>query len=130
MSFNSMPIEKLKGLPKPFNKRVDTNKPLNEQVEIGMGCSFGAGSDSYPATIVAIENNGKTIYVTNDSHTPKEGFDYYSNQVYDYSTNWDAPRTCYTLRKNNRYIRKGAKMKDYWCGIGIGIRRHYHDPHF
>lgn len=130
INYNSMTYEEANGLPRPFNKNIDYDKPLNEQVEIGMGCSFGAGSDSYPATIVKIENNGKTIYVTEDSATPKDGYEYYSNQTYDYQTNWDGEQICYTLRKNNRYVVKGQPMKHYWCGIGVCGRRKYHDPHF
>ncbi len=117
--------------PKPFEKEIDPNKPINEQVEIGLGCTGGAGSDRYPYTIVKIENNGKTIWVTSDRHTPAEGYDYYANQVHEFETNWNTDHAeCYTLRKNGRYIAKGRALKEYWCSVGIGYRRYYQDPHF
>jgi len=97
---------------------------------VGKGCSYGAGSDSYPATIVEVSKDGKTIWVTDDSHKPTEDYDYYSNQSHTFKSNMDGARTCYTLRKNGRWINKGVKMNYYWCGISIGIRRYYQDPSF
>ena len=98
--------------------------------EVGMGASYGAGSDSYPATIVEVSPDKKTIWVTSDSSTPTKDSDFYNGQSYTYETNWDAERTCYTLRKNGSWIRKGQPMKAYWCSIGIGVRRKHIDPHF
>jgi hypothetical protein len=98
--------------------------------EIGMGATGGAGSDCYPYTIVEISPNGKTIWVTSDSHKATKDCEYYGNQSYTYTSNMDGERECYTLRKNGRWIRKGAGLKEYWCGISIGHRRYYRDPHF
>jgi len=116
---------------KAFTKEIDITKPLNEQVEVGLGCTGGAGSDCYPYTIVKISNNGKTIWITSDKATITEDYDYYSNQKHTFETNWNTENAeCYTLRKNNRYISKGSPMNHYWCGVAIGYRRKYSDPSF
>lgn len=114
-----------------INKRYESIKEyILTRPEVGKGCTYGAGSDCYPATIVEVSPNGKTIWVTNDTSKPTKNYNYYGNQEHTFETNWDAPRTCYTLRKNGRWIQKGAGLNEYWCGIGIGGRRYYQDPHF
>tara|TARA_R110000787_G_scaffold11722_12_gene38526 strand:- start:8898 stop:9392 length:495 start_codon:yes stop_codon:yes gene_type:complete len=112
------------------NRLYSIKTAILRRPEVGKGCTYGAGSDSYPATIVEVSKNGKTIWVTSDSHTPTEDCEYYGNQSYTYKSNIDGERTCYTLRKNGSWIRKGSPINAYWCGIGIGSRRYYQDPSF
>lgn len=116
---------------KPFNKEINENIPINEQVEIGLGCSYGGNGDSYPLTIVRVSTNGKTIWVTEDDHHIAEGYDYYTNQVYTYETNWDKTNAeCYTLRKNGRYVKKGCPMGSTWLTLSVGHRAYRQNPHF
>lgn len=97
---------------------------------VGMGASYGAGSDSYPATIVEVSSNGKTIWVTEDLYKPTKDFDFYSNQSYTYKSNMGGARRCYTLRKNGLFILEGASLNSHWMSLSIGIRRYYQDPSF
>jgi len=115
---------------KPFAKEINENIPINEQVEVGLGCTRHINGDAYPNTIVRVEKNGRTIWVTGDISTPADGFDYYSNQVYTYETNWDETNAmCYTLRKDGKYYAKGGGMK-YYLRLAIGYRMKKQDPHF
>ena len=107
--------------------------------EIGMGCTYGAGSDQYPATIINVESyrkipNGK-ITIQDDILIvipPEDGktYQYGDNIPYKYESNIHGATTIYTLRKNNRYIKQGRAIKDWWCSLSIGYRRYYQDPHF
>tara|TARA_B100000963_G_C22635177_1_gene677210 strand:- start:158 stop:532 length:375 start_codon:yes stop_codon:yes gene_type:complete len=115
---------------KPFEKEINENIPINEQVEVGLGCTRHINGDAYSYTIVRVEKNGRTIWVTRDMNTPAEGYDYYTNQVYTHETNWDESNAeCYTLRKDGKYYAKGGGMK-YYLRLAIGYRMHKQDPHF
>ncbi len=98
--------------------------------EEGMGATSGAGADCYPHTVVEVAQDLSYIKVTPDYHKPAKGFEYYGNQVYNYSREWNAPATKYTLRKNGYYITDGAPMKATYLGIWLGTRRYYQDPSF
>lgn len=95
---------------------------------VGMGCTTGFGSDCYPHTIVAVAEDLSYICTTADSHETTEKHDYYGNQDYTYTTNWNASRTLWTLRKDGAYHRDGAGMR--LSGIAVGHRRYYQDPSF
>ena len=64
-----------------------------------------------------------------DDHKPALGFDYYSNQVYEYTPRPNGSRELYRLRKNGRYVRDGEPMRG-GTSITIGYRRYYQDPSF
>lgn len=103
----------------------------NEQPkpEVGMGATQGVGSDAYPYTIIEVSPNGKTIKVQSDKHTPAEGYDYYSNQVYNYHQNPNGEIITYTLRKNGRYHAQGEPIRG-GRALVVGRRCYKHDPHF
>ncbi|MFT7614324.1 MAG: hypothetical protein ACI9J3_003306 [Parvicellaceae bacterium] len=105
------------------------NKEITTPV-VGMGASYGAGADSYPATIVEVSPNGKTLFITDDSYRATKDSDHYTNQAYVYTSNMDAPKKCYTLRKNGRWIPKGVPISAGYTALSIGHRRYYQDPHF
>jgi hypothetical protein len=99
---------------------------------VGMGASSGFGSDSYPYTVVGVSGCGKKVWVTEDSHEPAEGFNYFSNQVYTYESNMTKNMNeaqCFTLRSNGDWVVDGSGIK-YGRKLYLGHRRYYQDPHF
>ena len=109
-----------------------TNSQTLEKVivpEVGMGACGGFGSDCYPYTIVSVSKDGKKIEVTSDDHKPAPGCDYFTNQVYTYTSNMNGQRTLYRLRKNGRWVKDGEPMRG-GASITIGYRRYYQDPSF
>ncbi len=100
--------------------------------EIGMGASFGAGSDSYPATIVEISKSGKMLWIQQDEVivTGEWAQGEYEAKTYSTMPNTEAARICYTLRKNGRWIMKGQPITAWYCALSIGQRRYRQDPHF
>jgi len=98
------------------------NQPNNFE-----GGAVRVGSDCYPYSIIARTNT--RIEARKDNYKPATGFDYYSNQVYDYEFNPLSGVEVFTLRKNGRWVKKGSDM---WHGISIvpGSRRCYQDPSF
>ena len=67
--------------------------------EVGMGATGGFGSDCYPFTVVWVSADKKKIEVTHDTHTPAPGCDYYTNQIFNYTSNMNGHRERYRLRK-------------------------------
>jgi hypothetical protein len=115
-----------------FEKNI--NLLLNNEYSImpvvGMGCTTGAGSDCYPHSIVEVAQDLSYIVTTSDSKEATEKNDYYSNQDFTYTTNWNGVRTLWTLRKDGRYYRDGAGMGRSYNSIAVGHRRYYQDPSF
>lgn len=98
--------------------------------EVGMGVTTGYGSDCYPHTIIEVAPDLSYIIIQSDNHECAKGFEYYGNQVYNYSRNENASKSKYTLRKNGCYMEEGASIKAYYFGAHIGHRRYYQDPSF
>jgi hypothetical protein len=100
--------------------------------EVGMGASYGAGSDSYPATIVEISKSGKMLWIQQDEVivTGEWAQGEYEARTYSTMPNTEATRICYTLRKNGRWIMKGQPITAWYCALSIGARRYRQDPHF
>lgn len=96
---------------------------------LGMGATIGIGSDCYPATVIEVSANGKTIKVQRDNYTPSAGYDYFGNQVHTFSMNPDGITEVWTLRNHGRYVRKGDKKGNGFY-ISFGARRAYSDPSF
>jgi len=109
-----------------------TNSPATVTPEVGMGCSYGAGSDSYPATIHYVSPSGREVGVSQDEILVggewKEGE--YEAESYVCLPQPEAPQTIYTLRKNGTWVVKGQPMSAYWCRLYIGRRTYRQDPHF
>ena len=88
-------------------------------------------SDRNPATIV--KRTAKTITVQDDNVTNMsgEGHDAYAagkGQVTVYTRDYDAPLRVYTLRRNGRWIQRGASLRG--PSLTIGRRDFYRDPSF
>ena len=98
--------------------------------EVGMGVTEAVGSDSYPYTVIEVVSN-REIVVQADSYKPDldNKYDYYANQIYNYYPNPEGAKYTLTLRKNNRWKRKGDSMSatSRWY---MDYRRHYSDPSF
>jgi len=97
--------------------------------ELGMGATWGAGSDCYPATVVFVSTNKKLIRVRDDNYKRTDKNGQSENKTYEYSPNPNGRVRTYTLRKNGRWIEQGSGMKS-GASIGLGHRRAYWDPHF
>lgn len=97
--------------------------------EVGMGATYGIGSDSYAYTIVEVSENKRTVKVQADEAKAQEGSDYYGDQKYDYTPNPKARIRTFTLRKSGRYYEKGCEM-GRGGSLTIGFRRTYRDPSF
>ena len=95
----------------------------------GMGATVSIGSDCYPYTIVEVSPDYKTIKIQADTATPAEGYEYFGNQVFNFTPNPEAPIEVWTLRNHGRYARKGTKKGSGFC-LSIGSRRKYSDPSF
>lgn len=100
--------------------------------EVGMGASYGAGSDSYPATIVSVSKSGKSLEIVEDSVlvTGEWNEGEYSPETFVTMADPEAPRRTYTLRKNGRWILKGQPITAYYMALSIGRRSYRQDPHF
>lgn len=96
--------------------------------EIGMGATYSAGSDRYPATI--IEVNGKTLRAQSDTHVLLSGSDITGDAVYAYHRNPNGRVTEYTLRKNGYWIPRGCRLTATYAALSIGGRSYYQDPSF
>ena len=95
----------------------------------GDGATIGIGSDCYPATVIEVSPNGKTVTVQYDFATPIKNFDFYGNQVYSFECNRNGAIEVWTLRNHGRYARKGLK-KGSGFYISFNGRRKYTDPSF
>jgi hypothetical protein len=96
--------------------------------EVGMGASICVGSDSYAATIIEVSTDKKKVVIQEDKATRAEGFDYFSNQVYDYEPNEFGAKYSYSLRKNGYWHQVGQGTKGSF--LSIGNKREYQDPSF
>ena len=98
-------------------------------LEKGMGATVGIGSDRYPYTIIEVSPDCKTIKIQRDHYTPAEGYNYFGNQVYEYTRDPEAPIEVWTLRNHGRYVRKGDKKNSSFY-LTIGKKQAYSDPSF
>jgi len=96
--------------------------------EVGMGVTYGYGSDRYPATIIEISKNGKQITIQDDTAVPGENFDYYGNQNYSITQNPNGSTRTYTFRKRGIWVQKGSARAIGF--LTIGSRDKYSDPSF
>jgi hypothetical protein len=108
---------------------MTTNETTKIQPVAGMGCSYGAGSDSYPGTITRVSESGKTLWMRHDEVLVLSGSFQTGDCVYTTIERDDTPELKYSLRKSGRWVPVGCD--DVWyMALGIGTRRYYQDPHF
>lgn len=93
--------------------------------EVGMGATIHVGSDSYPATIIQVTQNGKRVILQEDDATRVDSNGMSESQDYTYQTNPQGTIHIATLRKDGRYRLTGEKTP-----VSIGFRRKYYDYSF
>lgn len=96
------------------------------EIYVGMPCTFGVGSDSYPAFVTRISDTGKSVWIKRANYEPdkENGYDYFSNQVHIITPNDGAMEERVTKNKWNQWRLVGA------YGVYFGTARAYQDPHF
>lgn len=92
-----------------------------------MGATLCGWSDRHAATIVEVRNE-KTIVVQRDNAKVVKGSIHDGSAEYEFSSNTEAGKMIYTLRKNGRWVLKGDSLNG--SGVGVGFRCEYYDPHF
>lgn len=102
---------------------------ITTNIKVGDGASTGYNGDSYPYTVVKVFSPRK-IAVTRDSYKVIEKNACYKEGALEceFTTNWDAPQTILTKRKNGRWIPVGESLSGW--GFYIGERIYSRNPHF
>ena len=90
-----------------------------------MGATIQVGSDSYPATIIQVTQNGKRIVLQDDLATRIDNNGLSESQEYTYEADPKGSIQIATLRKDGRYRLTGGKTP-----VSVGFRRKYYDPSF
>ena len=94
-------------------------------IVIGMGATISCGSDSYPATLIQITQNGKRIVLQEDKATRTDKNGMSECQTYDYTEDSNGRIFIATLRKDGRYRITGTTQ-----AVFVGKRRCYYDYSF
>jgi hypothetical protein len=92
--------------------------------QVGMGVTYGVGSDRYAGTITRVTASGKTFWWKMDDYKLIEGNGMSEQQVYEYSPRENAQE------RVARALRNGKGFQSNGCRIGVGFRRTYLDPSF
>ncbi len=115
-----------------LQSRMVKNAP---EPEVGMGVTFLHWTDRSPGTVVAWDPKTGILEVTGDSYkrVDKNGFS--ESQGYEYTTNWDAPRSFYKRLpdgrwQNRHYNEETKRWRKGTQGIYVGKREKYHDFSF
>lgn len=96
---------------------------------VGQGATVSIGSDCYPATVIEVSKNLRTVTIQMDTYTPAPGYEYFGNQVHEFFPNPDGAIEIWTLRNHGRYAKKGSKKGSGFC-LSLNGRRAYSDPSF
>lgn len=96
---------------------------------VGDGVTVSIGSDCYPATIIAVSKNLRTVTIQMDNYKPAQGYEYFGNQVYEFTPNPNGVIEVWTFRNHGRYAKKGSKKGSGFC-LSLNGRRAYSDPSF
>ena len=90
---------------------------------VGMGATYGIGSDRYSYTITSVNKTGKTIKAMPANPIFENG------KLLGFDESYAAGEgTVYTLRKDGYFYAKGSKSR--YGALVIGHRSYYMDPHF
>lgn len=93
---------------------------------IGMGATIRIGSDRYPATVIDVQRNGKTIVLQHDMMKRADQNGLSEDQTYLYVPNPNGKIEKATLRKHGKFCVTGT---DY-IFVHLGERDGYRDPSF
>lgn len=90
---------------------------------LGQPCTIGIGSDRYAATVSWVSWSGRRIRIVRcDSALNPDG-------SCSYETNFNNPEEEWSLRKDGRFLPKGATKRSGYYLI-LGKRDSYLDPSF
>lgn len=106
----------------------------SERPQVGQGFSFGGNGDMYPCTITHVSPSGKTVQVVRcDSHVSTRVNAYQEGEreaVFFSCPDMELGHVrTFTLRRNGRWMEKGASMNG-WGGGHPGRRATSYNPHF
>lgn len=118
-----------------LNLCLDCYRILEERVEliridpvVGMGATLHIGSDCYAYTVINIISDFK-IEIQEDQVNKAKNYNYYFNQVYDYSPNPLGVKLIFTKRKDGAWRQQGIS-KTRGSVLVLGRREFYQDPSF
>lgn len=92
------------------------------RIEVGMGATGCYWSDTYAYEVVRVVSD-KTVDIRRMDATPAEGYDYYGDQVYNYSSNENNPI------ERVRRCKYGWRTAD-GMHVSFGHACEYRDPCF
>lgn len=114
-------------------KNQQVMKNTKKPPKIGMGATIHYHSDRHPVTIMKVSPSLRTVWVSEDDWVRVDNNGISESQSYEYNPSpnqWDpATWLVFTLRKNERYVRKGVEQNT-GSFLSIGIRDKYWDPSF
>jgi len=93
---------------------------------LGMGASYGVGSDRYPCTVTEVSRTGHRVVTRDALATLIGGSVLDGTAVYEYAVNPDGIECIWTLRRDGSYRQLGCKA----TSLSIGEYRKYLDPSF
>ena len=96
---------------------------------VGMGATILLWTDRNAATITAVRDNGRTVYVQRDRAIRTDNNGMSECQEYRYVANPDSLPQVFTRRKSGEYVEKGRTLGDGYR-LAIGQRNEYHDFSF
>lgn len=96
------------------------------EITVGMGCTFGVGTDAYPAFVSRISDSGKTVWIKRADFTgdKENGHDYFGSQKWICTPNDNREEEA--VRKN----KYGGWQLSKYSRVYFGKARAYQDPHF
>ena len=106
-----------------FTKTEMVKYGLINVPKVGEHCTKIIGSDRYPYEVVEVSKSGLQCKIRKLDVKPAEGFDYFSNQEYIYSSNEN--NSVEIIKMNNKGVYTNNKMR-----IKFGIANYYQDPCF
>lgn len=98
----------------------------NPVPKVGDGITIGAGSDSYPGTIIEVSKSGLKFTFQYDSYRVVKGSFQTGDAEIEYAPNPDGSKydARWTVRGGVGAFRYDSRT------VGVGHRRYYQDPHF
>lgn len=109
-----------------FNMMMSNGKSTPE---VGMGATLLLWTDRHAGTITEVSEDKKTIKWKADKVSRVDNNGMSDSQDYSYEPNPDAKAMTFTLRKNGKYVVKGAPMKQGMV-LSVGHRSEYYDYTF
>ena len=106
-----------------FTKTEMVKYELAKVPKVGELCTQIIGSDSYPYEVIEVSKSGLQCKIRRLDAKPAEGFDYYVNQKYVYSSNKNNPIKIAKMNNRGLYTYNNLRIK-------FGDAIYYRDPSF